>query len=195
MKTVDCRNMSCPLPVVTVKRALEEPGSAGVTVILDDGAPRENVTRFARNRGYQVCETVAADGITLVICAPGDVPVTLPPVSTVSARRNLLVTSDRLGDGPEELGRLLMKNFIITLLESAELPDTILFLNRGVLLAAEGSELLETLEKLGNRGVEVLSCGVCLDYFGKLELLRAGAVTNMFTIVETLMAGGGTIRL
>jgi len=105
------------------------------------------------------------------------------------------VTSDRLGDGPEELGRLLMKNFIITLLESTELPDKILFVNRGVLLATEGSDLLEALEKLGNRGVEVLSCGVCLDFFGKRDALRAGSVTNMFTIVETLMSLHGVVRL
>jgi selenium metabolism protein YedF len=100
-----------------------------------------------------------------------------------------------LGDGPEELGRLLMKNFIITLLESAELPDKMLFVNRGVMLVTEGSELLEALDKLGNRGVEIFSCGVCLDFFGIREQLGAGLVTNMFSIVETLMTGSGVIRL
>lgn len=195
MKTVDCRNMACPLPVVTVKRALEEPGCAALTVCLDDGPPRENVTRFARSRGYEVAETCGADGVTLVITggvASGALPT---PVPDSAGRRVLLVTSDRLGDGPEELGRLLMKNFIITLLESSYLPDRILFVNRGVLLAVQGSEVLEALEKLGNRGVEVLSCGVCLDFFGTRETLVSGAVTNMFTIVESLMAGGGTVRL
>ena len=186
--------MACPLPVVTVKRALEEPGSVGVTVMLDDGAPRESVTRFARNRGYEVNEAVTADGITLTITGSSG-GVASPTISSQPERRNLFVTSDRLGDGPEELGRLLMKNFIITLLESPLLPDKILLVNQGVLLATEGSELLETLEKLGNRGVELLSCGVCLDFFGKRDALRAGSVTNMFTIVETLMAAGGTIRL
>jgi len=153
------------------------------------------VIRFARNRGYEVHETVSADGITLEITGVKGVAVTSPSASAPLARNNLLVTSDRLGDGPEELGRLLMKNFLITLMESAELPDKIFFVNRGVLLATEGSELIETLEKLGNRGVEVLSCGICLEFFGKLEALRAGGVTNMFNIVESLMAGSGTIRL
>lgn len=194
MKTIDCRNMACPLPVVTVKRALEEAGTSALTVLLDDGAPRENVARFARNRGYEVSETVSDTGITLVITGAGGGGVASLPGAVESAR-SLLVTSDRLGDGPEELGRLLMKNFIITLLESAELPDKILFVNTGVLLTTAGSDLLEALEKLGNRGVEVLSCGVCLEYFGKRDALRAGAVTNMFTIVETLMSGGGTVRI
>jgi sulfur relay (sulfurtransferase) complex TusBCD TusD component (DsrE family) len=88
-----------------------------------------------------------------------------------------------------------MRNFITTLLESAELPDRIFLVNRGVLLATEGSELLEVLEKLGNRGVEVQSCGVCLDFFGKRDAVQAGGITTMFAIVEALMAGGGAVRL
>ncbi len=195
MKIIDCRTMACPLPVVTVKRALEEPGGDGVTVTVDDGAPRENVTRFAMNRGYEVSEAVAAEGVTLVITPPAKGGVSPPPYPVMSAERSLLVTSNRLGDGPEELGRLLMKNFIITLLESAQLPGKILLVNQGVLLATEGSELLEALEKLGNRGVEILSCGICLEFFGKREALRAGSVTNMFTIVESVMAGGGMVRI
>jgi selenium metabolism protein YedF len=195
MKTIDCRNMACPLPVVTVKRALEESGNVGVTVVLDDGPPRENVSRFARNRGYEVCETLSADGVTLVITAPEGDGAMSHSTPALPDGGSILVTSDRLGDGPEELGRLLLKNFIITLLESPRLPSKILLVNRGVLLATEGSELLESLEKLGNQGVEILSCGICLDFFGKREVLRAGEVTNMFAVVESLMAGGGPIRL
>ena len=107
----------------------------------------------------------------------------------------MLVGTDRLGEGPEELGRLLMKNFIITLLDVAELPDRMLFVNTGVHLTTEGSEVLEALDTLGNRGVEVMSCGVCLDFFGKKEKLRAGVVTNMFTIAESMLQAGSVIKL
>lgn len=192
MKTVDCRNMACPLPVVTVKRALEAGGGEPLTVLLDDGAPRENVTRFATGRGYAVAESQLEGGFSLVISGQP----TQPTTAAVSRRAApvVLVTSDRLGDGPEELGRLLMKNFIITLLDLTELPDRIFFLNSGVFLTTEGSELLEALERLGNRGVEVLSCGVCLDFFQRKEKLKAGSVTNMFTIVESLAQAGSIIR-
>ena len=54
MKLIDCRNQACPAPVINVKRALEE--HQEIRVIVDDGAPRENVARFARNRGYHVSE-------------------------------------------------------------------------------------------------------------------------------------------
>jgi selenium metabolism protein YedF len=193
MKTIDCRNMACPLPVVTVRRALEEAGAEGLRVLVDDGAPRENVSRFAGSRGYTVTEESVDGGFALVIGGSG-VPAAQAAAGAKAGRTVMLVASDRLGDGPEELGRLLLKNFIITLLDLEALPDRIFFVNSGVLLTTEGSELLEPLERLGNCGVEVLSCGVCLDFFNRKELLRAGSVTNMFTIAEGLLTAAAVIR-
>ncbi|BDV43627.1 selenium metabolism protein YedF [Geotalea uraniireducens] len=195
MKIIDCRNMACPAPVVTTKRGLEEAGGEPLQVLVDPGAPRENVNRFAVNRGFSVSETPIDGGFALTITPAGAPAVSPVPVPERAGKRAMLIASDRLGDGPEELGRLLMKNFIITLLDLAELPDRMFFLNRGVMLTTEGSEVLEALEKLGNRGVEVLSCGVCLDFFQRKELLRAGTVTNMFTTAEGLLGAGLVIGL
>jgi selenium metabolism protein YedF len=194
MKLVDCRNMTCPIPVVTVKRALEESSGEPVRVLVDPGAPRENVTRFALNRGFLVEETEVEGGFALAITSSGAAVGTVKEQQGTGGTTIVLVSSDRLGDGPEELGRLLMKNFIITLLEVRTPPDRMLFLNSGVLLTTEGSEVLEALEKLGNKGVEVMSCGVCLDYFNRKDKLRAGVVTNMFTIAETLLQAGSVVR-
>lgn len=107
----------------------------------------------------------------------------------------MLITSDRLGNGADELGRLLMKNFIITLLDLERLPDRMLFVNSGALLTTEGSEVLEALDALGNKGVEILTCGVCLDFYHRKDKLMAGSVTNMLTIAESLMEAGTVIRL
>lgn len=193
MKTVDCRNMACPLPVVKVKRALEESGGELLQVLLDDGAPRENVTRFAVSRGFTVSETPVEGGYLLAISGAGEAP------GKARGMKNgptvMLIASDCLGSGPEELGRLLMKNFIITLLDMDELPDRMLFLNTGVMLTTEGSEALEALEKLGNLGVEILSCGACLDFFHRKDKLVAGSVTNMFNIAESLLRAGSVVRL
>jgi selenium metabolism protein YedF len=195
MKTLDCQNMPCPAPVVATKRALEEAAGEPLQVLVDQGAPRENVTRFAVNRGYTVSEAAIADGFALTIS--GGQPHASPQARSAESggSRVVLVSSDRLGNGPEELGRLLMKNFLITLLDLDNVPDRLLFVNTGVLLTTAGSEVLEVLEKLGNRGVEVLSCGVCLDFFQRKEQLQAGAVTNMFTIAESLMTAGSVINL
>ena len=195
MKTIDCRNMACPVPVVTVKRALEEGGADAVQVLVDRGAPRENVTRFAMNRGCIVQEQEAEGGYALVI-RPPEVGKERPlPRTQQAGGKIILISSNRLGDGPEELGLLLMKNFIITLLDVERVPDRMLFVNSGVLLTTEGSEVLEALEQLGNRGVEVMSCGVCLDFFHRKEKLRAGTVTNMFSIAESLLQAERVVRL
>lgn len=193
MKTIDCRNMACPMPVITVKKALEESPGESLKVLLDDGPPRENVCRFAVNRGFQIEETPLDTGYAILISgSPGDIPVAKKEKSGSIV---MLIGSDRLGDGPEELGRLLMKNFINTLTEVAEVPDLMLFVNTGVFLTTEGSDALEALDRLGNRGVEIASCGVCLDFFHRRELLRAGSITNMFTIAESVLRAGSVISL
>jgi selenium metabolism protein YedF len=192
MKTIDCRNMACPLPVVTVKRAMEETPGEALKVLLDDGAPRENVTRFAVNRGFHVDETQLDGGYAILIS--GNAGEALATKREKSGETVMLIASDRLGDGPEELGRLLMKNFINTLVEVPEALDRMLFVNTGVLLTTEGSEVLEALEKLGNRGVDVASCGICLDFFNLKDKLKAGTITNMFTIAESLLKAGSVIR-
>jgi selenium metabolism protein YedF len=192
MDSLDVRGMSCPLPVVSVKRALETAGGE-LRVLLDDGAPRENVRRFAQGRGYQVQEEPIEGGFAFNISGAAKVSTAALPERT--GPTVMLIGTDRMGDGPEELGRLLMKNFIMTLLDLSEIPDRIFFVNTGVLLAAQGSEVIEALVALGNRGVEVLSCGICLDFFKKKELLAAGGVTNMFTIAESMLQARSVVRL
>jgi selenium metabolism protein YedF len=196
MKTIDCRGQACPAPVIATKKALEESGTS-LCVLVDDGAPRENVGRFARNRGYQVIEVAATDGWSLQITGSAAVEGTAPNSvsSSTSGDRILLITSNHLGEGPEELGYLLMKNFIFTLLETPQQPARILFLNSGVLLAAEGAETVEALKQLEDRGVELLACGVCLDYFKKKEQLAVGQVTNMFSTAEHLLTASSVIKL
>ncbi len=193
MNTIDCRNMACPAPVITVKKALEQ--CEEIQVLLDDGAPRENVGRFARNRGCQVSEHQDTSGgwVLTISAAAGETgPVSAKPGS---GERVFLITSNRLGDGPEELGMLLMKNFIHTLLETAELPSRMFFLNTGVFLTTEGSDLLEALEKLHGMGVEIFSCGLCLGFFDRREKLRVGATTNMLDTAEGLLGAARVIRL
>jgi len=192
METIDCRNLSCPAPVINVKKALQE--HTEIRVFLDDGAPYENVTRFSRNRGCRVTEERDGSGWILTITSTAE---TACPVTTAVSQHNRLVmiTSDRLGDGPEELGRLLMKNFIHILLETSELPNRMLFLNTGVFLTCEGSDIREALGKLHGMGVEIFSCGLCLDFFKIKEKLQVGATTNMLATAEYLLSADLVIKL
>ena len=180
--------MACPAPVIAVKKALETSGE--ISVLLDEGAPGENVSRFALNRGFTVRDERSDKGWILTITAG-----TAATKESPSMDKLFLITSDHLGDGPEELGRLLMKNLIHSLLEASDLPSRMLFLNSGVRLTTEGSDVVEALEKLTGMGVEILSCGLCLDFFGIKDKLQAGGTTNMLSTVETLLSSVRIIRL
>ncbi len=196
MKTIDCRGQACPAPVLAVKKGLEE-SADGLCVLVDNGAPHENVSRFAKNRGYTVTETPDNDGWSLLLTrgALADQPLSPQKQQASIGDRILLITSERLGDGPEELGRLLMKNFIITLLEIEQQPGRILLLNTGVLLATNGAETVTPLKRLEERGVELFACGVCLDFLHKKEELAVGKVTNMFSTAEQLLTAESVIKL
>ena len=193
MNIIDCRKMACPAPVITVKKALEEQNE--LQVLLDDGAPRENVARFARNRGFDVTEERSGNEWAITIKGDNSAAQADKSATATHGDQVLLITSDRLGDGPEELGHLLMKNFIHTLLETETYPQRIFLMNSGVYLSTEGSDVFEALEKLQGMGVEILSCGLCLDFFGIKEKTRVGGTTNMLTTAESLLAARQVIKL
>lgn len=193
MKTIDCRNLACPQPVLMVKQAIEHNLETPLTILLDQGAPHENVTRFLNNRGYITSASTVGTSISLQTTPPPVLPDERPAMAV--RNRVMLITSNQLGDGPAELGQLLMKNFIISLMEQSLLPERMLFLNTAVHLTTDGSEVLAALDALANRGVEIMSCGLCLDYFQKKELLRTGSVTNMFTTAESLLQADMVIKL
>ena len=97
-----------------------------------------------------------------------------------------------MGSGNDELGKVLIKGFIFAVTQLDTLPKTMLFYNGGATLTAEGSDCLEDLKHLAEQGVEILTCGTCLNYYGLTEKLAVGSVTNMYTIVEK-MAGASKI--
>jgi len=194
MRELDCRGLDCPAPVISTKKAIEESGGEPFKILLDTGAARENVLRFCNSRGCTVVEQLDDVSTTLVITCKQKTRLSDAAANKLAAPV-ILIASDSLGNSLDELGKLLMKNFVITLLELDKQPEKILFVNRGVMLTAEGSELLEPLGRLVNAGVEILSCGVCLEYFGLKDKLVAGEVTNMHTIAESLLLSGNAIRL
>lgn len=112
-----------------------------------------------------------------------------------SAPLVLVAASEVLGRGDDELGRILVRSFFHTLGEVQPLPNTVIFLNSGVRLAAAGSPVLEDLQALAGKGVRILACGTCLGHFGLKEQLAVGTISNMYAIAETLLNAGRTVNL
>lgn len=194
---LDTRGLACPRPVVLTRDAIRG-GAAVLAVLVDDGAPRENVARMARSLGCTVDEQVGTDGIiTLVVTAPegsGRVEVSELDDTKQELRagqgpaRGCVVTLRRreMGGGDQALGRLLMRAFITTLMDHRPLPERVILYNDGVHLAVEGAETVPGLAALAEAGVEVVACGTCLDFYGVKEHLAVGRVTTMLEIVESL---------
>lgn len=107
----------------------------------------------------------------------------------------VVVSSDAFGDGDLELGKNLMKTYVYSMTEADVKPHTIIFINNGVLLAVEGSPVLDHILALSEAGVRIYSCGACLNYHGLEDKLAAGEVTNMYSIVELMNSSGNVIKL
>jgi selenium metabolism protein YedF len=106
----------------------------------------------------------------------------------------LVIDSSGLGDGEPDLGERLMKAFLNVLLESGALPARIIFMNSGVFLTTEGSQVLDTLKRYEEQGTRIFSCGTCLDYYGRKEKLRVGEPTNMKETVSALLRFGKVLK-
>ncbi|MBM3473990.1 MAG: sulfurtransferase-like selenium metabolism protein YedF [Armatimonadetes bacterium] len=193
-RLLDCRGMLCPQPVLETKRAIEALPAGTLAVLVDNLAAKENVARAMVEAGHHVLAEEGENAWTLTVTKGSTSPVR-EPSAPVRGKTVVLVTDQGLGRSNPELGALLMKAFVNTIADLSQPPDAIVLMQAGVRLACEGSAVLDQLEALQAKGVEVLACGTCLDFFGLMGKLQAGRISNMAEIVETLMAAGRVIPL
>ena len=104
------------------------------------------------------------------------------------------INSNLMGIGDEALGAILMRSFLKTLLDLKPLPLKLIFINTGVRLTTEGSEVIESVKALSDKGTEILSCGTCLDFYGLKEKLKVGIISNMFDIAQSLLEADRLIK-
>jgi selenium metabolism protein YedF len=87
-----------------------------------------------------------------------------------------------------------MKAFLKTLLDLEKRPDRLILINSGVQLASEDSKALEALRVLSEKGVEIVSCGTCIDFYGLKDKIKVGTISNMYDIVQSLLEADRVIR-
>jgi len=191
-KVIDASGLACPQPVVLTKKALEE--AEEVTIVVDNPVSRDNVRRMAESQGCEVEVEERGDGIYLhlrKIASCEAVSSTAP----ASGPTVVVISSDQMGRGNQELGRILMRAFLHTLNEVSPRPEKLTFFTTGVKLTVEGSEVLEDLRRLAEGGTEILVCGTCLSYFDLKERVVVGQVSNMYSIAEALLQAGRLVTL
>lgn len=209
---LQCQGLDCPQPVIKCKEAITESNPDRLIVQVDNEAARENVTRFLRSQSYQVLQVQDKGGVFELTAEPKDREASAAkkaaqhedrPQASLSPRPSahaddahlVLITSNVIGHGNDELGQKLMHNFITTLPEMGPSLWRILLLNSGVKLAVEHSPVLENLQKLEKSGVSILVCGTCLDFFNLLEQKEVGQTTNMLDVVTSLQLADKVIKV
>jgi len=192
-KVVDARGLSCPQPVILTKKALDSVDVKEVITIVDNKTAVENVFKLARSMKLESNIDERDDGTYI------DILKSIQPIEeekqVSQGNTIILIGSNLMGQGDPKLGAILMKSFMYTLTQMEGEVSAIIFINSGVMLSTEGSELIDHLKAIEDSGVEVLSCGTCLDFYHLTDKLKAGSVTNMFTIAEKLLHSSKVINL
>lgn len=190
MECLDLKGKTCPVPVIETKRFIESKAIKEVQVLVDNNTSRENVTRFLESRGYQVSVEEKDNDFCLTAQRIRVESETAPETKRIA----VLIAAETMGKGDDQLGAVLMRSFLHTLKELNPLPWKLIFVNAGVKLTTKGSEYLSVLHEIGELGVDIVSCGTCLDFFRLKDKLQVGRVTNMYEIVSSLAEAAQTIK-
>ena len=197
MITVNAMGDNCPIPVIKTKKAIAAlTGPETIEVLVDNEIAVQNVTKLAKEQGGEVSsEKLGEKEYKVTIKMQGVPAADAEVVCTPDQKGDLIVvvSSDRMGTGNDELGKVLIKGFIYAVTQLDTLPKKMLFYN-GATLTTEGSDSIEDLKSLEAQGVEILTCGTCLDYYHLKDKLVVGGVTNMYSIVESMAEAGKIIR-
>ena len=200
MDIIDVTGKPCPIPVIMAKKALAQVETTSVTLAVDNFVAVQNLEKMARGMGYHHDYHKENEERFIVRLAKEAQVDTIPVGQNETATQTdtsiqgatILISSDKMGQGSDELGKTLLKGFIFSLTELEITPKVVIFLNGGAHLTCKGSGVLGDLRSLQERGTNILTCGACLNYYNLADSLAVGEIENMYTIA-TLLADGGTV--
>ena len=180
----------CPKPVIMTKKALKEIESGVVEVSVDNQTSKENVEKMAKEMGHTFETKEEGNVFVITITKAGE------KQEKSSEEENIVISigSDKMGEEEDELGKILIKGFIYALTEAETLPKTVLLYNKGVLLVSTFEDTVKDLKVLEERGVEILSCGTCANFYHVQDQIKVGTLTNMYTILERQMKAAKVIK-
>jgi selenium metabolism protein YedF len=194
---IDCKGLNCPIPVVNTKKYFDKLESGMGVTIVDNEVAKNNVVKFAQGNGF-IYEVEEKEGnIFYITVTKGESKGEDSKLENNKDKEGvftIVVGADKLGNGDDELGIALMKSYLFALSEAEIVPTNLLFLNAGVKLVVEGALTLDSVKRLKERGVNIQSCGLCLDFYGLKSNLAVGEISNMYSIIE-MMNEGKTIKL
>jgi len=198
MKAIDARGLACPAPVLLAKEALEKKQPNLIKVIVDNEASKQNVCRFLESQRFEASvEQKGNDFLVIGTLLDNVVPEDNVVAKQQSKQKKIMVmiATDRVGYGDDELGLKLMVSFITTLKEMGSDLWRLVFVNNGVKLTIQSSEVLPVLKEYEKEGLHILVCGTCLNHFNLLDQKQVGETTNMLDIVTAMQLADKVINI
>jgi selenium metabolism protein YedF len=203
MRIVDTKGQLCPAPLIATKRALKEAFTGEVFLVLTDNkTSRDNLVRFLEDNKTEFSIKEDNDVWTLKITKgiaafaqkkEGDYCTAEIPHFT-QGNFVIVFSSDKMGEGDDGLGHILLTTFIKAIKDLDILPKKIVFYNKGVTLGSEGSPVLEDLKEIEKMGVGLLLCATCVRFYSLEEKIRVGSLSNMFEIAHIMASAGNIIK-
>ena len=198
MKEIDVRGLVCPAPVLQTKAAIEESQTEMIKVIVDNEAAKQNVSRFLESQGFNAQAYYEGNDIHVMgnLRKSNFNGFVEEPEKIVDFKKIMvMVATDRMGFGDDELGLKLMLSFIKTLKEIGPELWRLVFVNNGVKLTIESSEVLPVLKEFEKDGLHIMVCGTCLTHFNLLDEKQVGETTNMLDIVTAMQLADKVINI
>ena len=195
---LDCRGLACPAPVLETKKAIDTKGSSQIVVTVDNEAAKENVSRFLDSQGFEVSIREEGNDFHVSGTKIGETLSESPVTEEQEGEKKkimVMVATDRMGYGDDELGKKLMQSFLKTLQEMSDELWRLVFVNNGVKLTIGGSEVVADLKELEKEGIHILVCGTCLNHFDILDKKQVGETTNMLDIVTAMQLADKVINI
>lgn len=203
MRIVDTKGQLCPAPLIAAKKALKETITGESFMVLTDNKTSfDNLSRFLKDNkaDFQVAEkegvwTLTVTKGTSVVSTTKAEEYCTPEISHFEKGNFVVaITSDKMGEGDEELGHLLISNFIKALKDLDKLPQHIVFYNKGVTLAVKDSPVIEHIKDLDKMGVEMHLCATCVNYYKLENSVEVGTLSNMYSIAEIMASAGNVVK-
>jgi selenium metabolism protein YedF len=198
MKIVDTTGHSCPVPLIMAKKALKEIGEGeSLKVITDNKTSLSNLERFFSDNAIEYTVTTEGDIHTIMVKRGGEDIESAEPADYCDVTINtpeaawdysVVFSSQQMGEGHEDLGVMLTKSFLITLLASDKMPRSILFYNSGVKLASHDSFVIDQLRELESKGVKLMLCGTCINFYNIAGDIVVGSVSNMYDMAGEMIS-------
>lgn len=193
---IDARGLACPKPVIETKKAIESINSGKVKVIVDNYIAKENIIKLSKSMNLEFNILKEEDSFIEIEIIKGEFLENIIEKKSNDIENScVFLSSDKIGEGDIELGKILMKGFVYTLTETKPYPKYIILVNSGVNLSTSNEDTVENFKRLESFGVEIVSCGTCLDFYNLKENLKVGRVSNMYDILEIMKNTDKTISI